>query len=139
MPRARLSLLIPLLLTLTLAACNGAGARCQRPLADYCQGPCQTYDQAVAQLRSEVTPGCTNASLGTCDGRRFVRSASHTTSYTKFFDTNDQLVAASVAATYAAFCGGNFFRQEYGEPPPCANPVITEDLCSPPDGGTDGP
>lgn len=136
MPRALLSLLAPLLLTL---GCNGAGARCQRPLADYCQGPCQTYDEGVAQLRSEVTPGCTAASLGTCDNLRFVRSASHTTSYTKFFDTNGRLVGVSLAATYAAFCGGDFFRQEYGATPLCATPVITEDLCAPTDGGTDGP
>jgi hypothetical protein len=136
MPRARLPLLVPLLLIL---GCNGTGARCQQPLADYCQGPCQNYEQAVAQLRGEITPGCSSAGLGTCDNRRFVRSASNSTSYTKFFDTNGQLVGVSLAATYAAFCGGNFFQQEYGDPPPCTNPVLTEDLCATPDGGTDGP
>jgi hypothetical protein len=135
MPRALLPLLGSLLLSL---GCSGTSARCQQPLVNYCQGPCQTYEQATAQLRSEVTPGCIVARLGMCDGQRFVQAASNTTGYTKFFDGGGELVGVRLSATYAAFCGGNFFQQEYGEPPPCRSAVIAEDLCSPSDGGTDG-
>ena len=137
MHRALFPLLILLSLCLTLS-CSGTGDRCRQPLGDYCLGPCETYDAAVAQLRDEIATVCVSASTGTCNNRRFVRLDRGPTSYTKFFDTNGRLVGVTLAATSAAFCNGNFYQQEYGDPPLCTILIMTEDLCATPDGGTDG-
>jgi hypothetical protein len=92
------------------------GTACHQRLSVLCpNGKCQTYAEAVAELRQRVssqTAFCATADVGRCGALRYVATDNLLSGTTRFFDQSDRLVAARI----------------FNDVPPCTETVLGADV-----------
>ena len=107
-------------------------------LEDYCDGPCRSFDEALAAanaLEEQEVPFCDDGTLrrsysgvGTCDDFRWVELRPSLDSRIEFFDAVGTMVAAEYGTDCNCFCGGTSFSKSYGPVPNCER-VQTDEPC----------
>jgi hypothetical protein len=114
---------------------------CTGPLSEFCEGPCPTYEQAVAQLRERAAQLCVSIRIGTCStGYRYTSdSGGGRSGLTQYFTNTGQLVGVVRTAPFPAFCDGTNFSITYGTKVSCETVNEEENLCDRRDAGADGP
>ena len=108
---------------------------CARSFAEYCDGTCETFDQAVAAAvrLTRATSACAkganpSVTVAECGELRVVWMSGGFGGYGEYFDKKGRMVAATRAADYNEFCDGGSFSADYGPVPTCTERV-TKKLC----------
>lgn len=93
------------LAALTLTGCD----TCVKPLAEWCDGPCPTYE-AVMTCEGDVTYRCAYAIVGSVT---FVEDVT-TAGENLYFDDQGKLIAVHAFSDISELCGGHGHHEWYG-------------------------
>jgi hypothetical protein len=93
-------------------------------LADYCRGPCRTFDAAAAAVRTRADAGgyCLDATIESCDGVRSVEFSDGFSRFAEFFDETGTMIGARTWSDMAPA------GAVHGKAPTC-KPATTTNLC----------
>ena len=128
------------ILVLVAGACGGRadggttvftdGGACTRPLAEFCDGACPSFDDSVAEVKAMAGQGrCYKGESGACGSLRYTFYSSGVHGFMAWF-AGDTLVAARNFSDVNEFCNNSSYREEFGDPPIC-DPVPAEMYCRP--------